>query len=248
METDPGFFIAAVIAAACVGLGKGGLPVIAMISVPILALFISPIAAAGLLLPVYLVSDVFGLWAYRHEFDRTVLKILLVALPIGVGVGWATARIVDEHIVTLLIGIVGAVFALNLLLRPNETGPKKEPRWLGGLFWGAMSGFTSFVSHSGGPPYQVWTLPLRLPKGVYVGTQVIAFAYVNALKLVPYAALGTLSVDNLKLAAFLAIPASLSVFAGVYLVRIIPEKAFFKVITWALLLVSLKLIYDGATS
>jgi uncharacterized membrane protein YfcA len=243
---DPAFLIAAVIAASCVGLGKGGLPVVAMLSVPILALFISPIAAAGLLLPVYIISDVFGLWAYRREFDRKVLIIMIVAMTLGVGLGWATARVVDEAVVTLVVGLIGASFALNLLLRRGATGPKKEPHWPGGLFWGTIAGFTSFVSHAGGPPYQVWTLPLRLTKAVFVGTQVIAFAYVNALKLIPYAALGQLSFDNLKFAALLSVPASASVFLGVYLVRIVPEALFFKVVTWALLGVSLKLIYDGA--
>ena len=68
------FWIIAVFAAVTVGLGKGGLPVIASLAVPSLSLFMSPIAAAGLLLPVYIVSDIFALFFYRKDFNVKVLK------------------------------------------------------------------------------------------------------------------------------------------------------------------------------
>jgi uncharacterized membrane protein YfcA len=41
------------------------------------------------------------------------------------------------------------------------------------------------------------------------------------------------------------VPATIAVFMGVKIITIIPEKVFFKIVTWALLLISLKLIYDG---
>jgi hypothetical protein len=110
-----------------------------------------------------------------------------------------------------------------------------------------MTGFTSFVSHAGAPPYQVYTLPLGMQKAVFAGTSTIAFAVINAVKLVPYYALGQLNPGNLKLAAVLAVPAAaLAVFAGVRLVNFMPEKLFFRLVTWALLAISLKLIWDGA--
>ena len=65
------------------------------------------------------------------------------------------------------------------------------------------------------------------------------------IKLVPYWALGQFSLKNLEVAAMLMPPAALAVFAGVKLTRMVPEKLFFQVITWALLIVSMKLIYDG---
>lgn len=56
---------------------------VAMLSVPLMSLYISPVMAAGLLLPIYIVSDVFGLYAYRHAFDRRVLAIMLPATTLG---------------------------------------------------------------------------------------------------------------------------------------------------------------------
>jgi uncharacterized membrane protein YfcA len=113
------------------------------------------------------------------------------------------------------------------------------------LFWGTISGFTSFVSHAGAPPYQMYVLPQRLDKMIFAGTSTILFAIVNAVKLVPYWALGQLSVDNLEIAALLFPFGIAATFAGVRLVRILPEVLFYRLVRTALLLISLKLVYDG---
>jgi uncharacterized membrane protein YfcA len=241
------FWIVAVISAALVGMSKGGLPVVGMLAVPVLALVMHPVAAAGLLLPVYVVSDMFGLYAYRHAFDRRVLAILAPAATLGVALGWATAAFVPERLVTGLIGLIGATFALRLILRRGPEAPAKQAVVAPGIFWGTLTGFTSFVSHAGAPPYQVYVLPLRLDKAVFAGTSTVLFAYVNAIKLIPYWALGTLTFRDLKVAAALMVPASLAVFLGVWLVRVLPEKLFFQLVTWALLAVSLRLLWEAAT-
>ncbi len=242
-----GFWVAAVAAAVCVGMGKGGLPMVGMLGVPVLSLVISPVTAAGLLLPIYVVSDIFGLYAYRHAFDRRVVAIMAAGMTIGVGIGWATARITPEAVVTGIVGLIGLVFALSLLLRPQGASAPRPAQVAPGLFWGAVTGFTSFVSHSGAPPYQVYTLPLGMPKAVFAGTATIAFAYVNAIKLVPYWALGQLSPANLSVAVWLAVPAAIAVFAGVRLVRVLPERLFFQLVTGSLLVLSLKLLWDAAS-
>lgn len=241
------FWVAALAAAVFVGAGKGGIPVVGMLGVPVLALAINPVTAAGLLLPVYVVSDMFGLYAYRREFDGRVLAILLPGAVVGIGVGWATASVVSEAAVTALIGVIGVVFALNLILRPKLDAVPKRAAVAPGLFWGAMTGFTSFVSHSGAPPYQVYTLPLKMTKTVFAGTSTIAFAVINAVKLIPYWALGQFSAENLHVAVLLMPAAALAVFAGVRLVRVLPEALFFKAVTWALLAISVKLVWDGVT-
>jgi hypothetical protein len=237
-----------VFAAFCVGLGKGGVPVITAMAVPMMSLIMSPITAAGLLLPVFIAADVLGLYAYRKVFHARVLKIMLAAMPIGVFLGWATSAYVSEAFVTLIIGVIGVSFALTMILRQQVTGPPVYPRLVPGVFWGAVSGFTSFVSHSGATPYQVYTLPLRMDKITFVGTVTIAFAYINIVKLIPYYALGQLDAGNMQAAAMLLLPAALGVICGVRLIRIVPEQVFFRVVIWALLILSTKLIWDGATA
>lgn len=244
---DTEFWILGCLAAALVGLSKGGLPVVGMLAVPVLALAISPVAAAGLLLPVYVASDLIGLYAYRKAFDHRVLAVLAPAAVMGIGLGWLTAASVPERLVTGIVGGIGVVFALSLLVGPKPEGSARAVRIGPGLFWGALTGYTSFVSHAGAPPYQVYVLPLRLEKTVFAGTTTVFFAFVNAVKLVPYWALGQLSAANLKAAAVLSLPAAAAVLAGVWLVRVLPERIFFRLVTWALLAVSLKHLWDAAT-
>ena len=239
------FWVVAVIAAVLTGIGKGGVPTVGALTVPVLSLVISPVAAAGLILPVYVVSDWFGLYAYRKAFDKRVLLITCVAMTIGVGIGWATARLIPESYVTVLVGLISVVFALNQLLRKPVTALSRRAEWGPGLFWCTIAGFTSFVSHNGGPPYQVYTLPLGLKKAVFAGTSTIAFTYINAIKLVPYFFLGQINLDSLEVGLWLAPPAAAAVFFGVWVVKRLPEKLFFQIVTWSLLLIGVELIWKG---
>ncbi|MBW6507027.1 MAG: sulfite exporter TauE/SafE family protein [Rhodobacteraceae bacterium] len=244
MELSVAGWALAGLAAILVGLSKGGLPVVSMLSVPLLAQVMSPVTAAGLLLPVYVVSDAFGVWAWRKSFNRRVLAIMAPAATIGVGLGWATASMVSERMVGGLVGLIGTLFALNAILRPRLS-TARDARIGPGIFWGTITGFTSFVSHSGGPPWQVYALPLGMDKLMFAGTSTILFAWVNAIKIVPYYALGQLSVENLQVAALLMVPASLAVLAGVRLTRVVPQALFFRVVVWALLAMSLKLMWQA---
>lgn len=238
-------WILAIIASIAIGLAKGGLAMVAIISVPILSLVMSPVQAAGLMLPVNILSDVGGLIAFRRNFDIRVLKTALPGAVAGIGIGWATAHIVPIWGVTLIVGLIGLIFALNALIRPDLGHGARQPSPVKGNFWGMLAGYTSFVSHSGAPPWQVYVQPLRLPALIYAGTTTWFFAICNWIKLIPYAALGQLSLPALKTAAVLTPIALLSVWVGLRLVKIMPQKLFYQFITWGLLIVSIRLIWQA---
>ena len=243
--TDLWFWILAGVATLFVGSSKGGLPLIGMLAVPLMALQISPVVAAGLLLPIYIISDMYGLWIYRKSFDLRNIYILVPAAAIGIGVGWATASITNEHVVTILVGLIGLAYCIDAVLKARRKLPPKPADVPRGLFWGSITGFTSFVSHAGAPPYQMYVLPQRLEKMVYAGTSTIIFAIINLLKLPPYWFLGQVNLDSLEIALKLAPIAITGAYIGFRLTKILPEKAFFRIVEVALFLVSMKLIYDG---
>ncbi|AUM73397.1 hypothetical protein CYR75_02970 [Paracoccus jeotgali] len=247
VELSQTSWLLAILAALAVGMAKGGLSMVGMISVPLLSLVMSPVTAAGVMLPVYIVSDIGGLIAFRRSFDRRVLAMLLPGAVTGIGLGWATAHLVNDAVVLLIVGLIGVGFALNALIRP-ALGHARSADLGRGSFWGAIAGYTSFVSHSGAPPYQVYVQPLRLNSTVYAGTTTVFFAIVNAVKLIPYAMLGQLNPDNLRLAAILCLPAIIGVVLGLKLLKIIPQELFYRLITVGLLIVSARLIWDGLTT
>ena len=85
--TFDSYFVLAGLAALLVGLSKGGLPTVGMLAVPLLSLFMSPVKAAVLLLPIYIISDVVSVWLYRKNFSAPNLKILIPAGVLGVCIG-----------------------------------------------------------------------------------------------------------------------------------------------------------------
>jgi uncharacterized membrane protein YfcA len=248
ISSEPLFFICAAFAAVFIGLSKGGVPMIGMLGVPVLALVIPPIRAAALLLPIYVVTDMFGLWAYRREFSGRNLAILVPAAVAGIGFGWATATLVSDDLVTLLVGVIGLTYCLNLWGKRHRNLPPRPADVPRGLFWGALTGFTSFVSHSGAPPYQMYVMPQRLSKLVFAGTSTILFAIINAVKLLPYWALGQLSLENLRTAALLFPIGIIATLLGVQIVKVISEETFFRLVTTGLFVVSAKLTFDGASA
>jgi uncharacterized membrane protein YfcA len=84
MQLDALFGLAA-LAAFLVGSSKGGLPAVGMLAVPVLSLRMSPVLAAGLLLPIFVVSDVAGLWLYRRSYSAANVRILVPAGMAGRG-------------------------------------------------------------------------------------------------------------------------------------------------------------------
>lgn len=226
-----------------VGIAKSGFAAgLAIIGVPAMSLIISPVQAAGILLPILVAMDVIALAVYRREAAWEHLYRLVPAACLGIAIGWALSSYVNEMLIRLIVGSVAVLFTLDYLfkLRPNHRPGKVAA---GGL--GILAGFTSFVSHAGAPPMQMYLLPQRLAVPVYAGTHAIFFAAVNGVKLIPYFALGQLSADNLTLSVALVPAACLGIALGIWLVRHISPEPFYRLAYLLVFLVGVKLIWDG---
>lgn len=242
---DSAYLPYAALGAVLVGLSKGGLPATGTLAVPLLSLVMSPIKAATLLLPIFVISDAVGVWLYRKNFSPWNLKVLIPAGVFGVFVGWLTASIISEKMVTLLIGVIGVVFCLNTWLRKKPQGLPTPSTLLPGLFWGSLSGFTSFISHAGAPPYQVYVLPQQLSKTVFAGTATLVFAAINLAKVLPYQNLRPYQMADLMDAVVLIPFAIGGTFLGAVLTKKIPDVLFFRLVQIGLFAISLKLIWSA---
>lgn len=248
---NPLFFATAVPAVALVGFSKGGFGgAMAVIGVPLMALAMPPVQAAAILLPILVLMDLAALWAWRGgRRDPLIFRNLLPGAILGVGIGWLMAAVVTEPMVKLIVGVIALGFVLRWLWLKYAGREKPHPHNLAsGLFWGTITGFTSFIAHSGGPPYQVYALPLKQDPKLYTATSVLFFAILNAVKLIPYFALGQLDTGNLEVSAALMPVAVVATFAGAAIVKRMRAEIFYP-ITYALVFfLSLKLIFDGAAA
>ena len=239
--------MAAVAAVLIAGVSKsgfgGGLGVLA---VPLMSLYMPPFQAAAIMLPILCLMDVINVWLYRKSWDRTNIKILLPAGLFGVLIGALTFRYLTEAHIRILIGSIAVVFAIHFFVRRNAVN-RSEPNIVKGSFWGAIAGFTSFGVHAGAPPINVYLLPQRLNKTIFVGTFVMLFAVINYVKLIPYALLGQLNTTNLATAAMLAPLAPLGSWLGIRLHHKINERLFYLICYLLLVVMGSKLLFDGIT-
>lgn len=244
--TEPISVVAiAMFAAFLVGMSKGGLPAVGALAVPILALAMAPIAAAALLLPIFVATDMIGLWLYRKLYSPRNLAILIPAGLFGVAIGWAIAAHISDLLVGMLVGLTGLAFCLRIWLAGNGPVTARPADLPGGLFWGTLAGFTSFVSHSGAPPFQMYVLPQKLGKLVFAGTSTITFAVINAAKIIPYWELNSFSRVDPKLALVVLPVGVAGTFVGAKLTRVIPDGLFFRIVQATLFIISLKLVGDA---
>lgn len=246
IEQTPIVLAAAALSSLLVGMSKGGVPTVGTLAVPLLALAMPPVAAAALLLPIFIASDIVAVHLYRRDYSARNLAILTPAALAGVALGWWLGARVSGAFIGLLVGATGIFFCANAWLFARRARPARRADVPRGVFWGALTGLTSFVSHSGGPTFQMYVLPQRLPKMAFAGTATILFAIVNAAKVVPYWQLGQFSGVAPSLALWLAVPALAGTLAGRWLTRAMPDRLFFRLVEIALFGVSLKLVWDYA--
>jgi uncharacterized membrane protein YfcA len=121
----------------------------------------------------------------------------------------------------------------------------RRPSAASGVFWGAMAGFTSMLAQAGAPPFQVHMLPQKLHKLTLVGTNMIFFALVNWMKVLPFFALGQFSTENLATSVLLLPFAIATNFLGIWLVRRTPTELFYKIAYVLMFVISAELMRSG---
>ncbi|MEM8855990.1 MAG: sulfite exporter TauE/SafE family protein [Pseudomonadota bacterium] len=225
------------------GLSKGGLSGIGMMSMPLLILVMPPAAAAGLMLPILMIQDAFSVWLYRGHWSWSNLRVLLPGAMMGIAIGFVLFATLPHKPLLGILGVITLSFAVHGLIR--RRAPAKTPRTGVGVFLGAVSGFTSTILHQGGPPFQIYLLPQKLARDTFVGTSVLFFAIVNAIKLPGFIWLGQLTREGVIVAAVSAPFALGMTFLGRALVsRIAPER-FYIIIYVLLAAVGVKLLVDA---
>ena len=245
MITDPLFYFFAVPAILIFGIAKGGFGnAIGVVAVPLMALAVSPLQAAAILLPILCVMDVFAIRKFWRQWDVTNIVIMLPAGCVGVLVGSLTFSYLNEGHVRLLIGLLALIFALNFWLK-SPGSIHKEPDYIKGTFWSVIGGFTSFGIHSGGPPVNIYLLPQKLHPKVFMGTCAMFFWITNYVKLIPYFILGQLDSQNLQTSLVLLPLAPIGVGFGYYLHTRVSTQKFYNIFNFFLIITGCKLTYDG---
>lgn len=234
-----------IVAALIIGVAKGGLASAAALAVPFLALFMNPVQAAALVLPVLLVTDLAALWLYRKDYSKRNVLILLPAMLLGIAIATVIVPYTPEPVLLAFTGLVGLWTVWRRWFGASPDGIQ-EAHVVPGLFWGAIAGVTTFITHSGAPPTQAYLLPQNLPRLIFAGTMAIVFAIGNFAKIPSYYALGLFEGLDWLLIAGLAVVGVLGTFLGRWLVKVLSDKVYMHVIELLLFALSATLLVKAA--
>ena len=252
MWNDPTFLAVAIPGVIFAGISKGGFGSgAAFAATPLLALVVDPGTALAVMLPLLMLIDLAVLRPYWRRWSWPDARLLILSGMPGVALAAALWRVAPADLFRVLIGLVSLGFVAWQMRgvfrgrsRPRgPAGPRPRLGW--GVLAGSVAGFTSFVSHAGGPPVAVYLLARGLPKTTYQATTVLTFWAINIAKAAAFAGLGLFTARTLAADLALAPFALLGAAIGVRAHRLVPERAFFA-ITYALLTVTgSKLIWDA---
>ncbi|MFT7410447.1 MAG: putative membrane protein YfcA [Oleispira sp.] len=229
---NPLFWGLAIAGVLLTGISKSGFAGGAgVIAVPLLSLVIPVPMAAALMLPLLIVMDAKSMQYYWQTVCWRELITIVPAALIGIVAGAYLLGELPSNLLQLLLGIFCIAFASWKRLTPLLG---RLPH--AGLIWSVISGLTSTLLHSGGPPINIYLATRRLPKRNWLATAAVFFAVMNIVKVIPYSLTGqwdsfaldpTLSAPSLLLIDIILLPFSLiGVWLGYRLHTKISEENF----------------------
>ncbi len=242
---DPWFYAAAIPAVLLMGISKSGFGAgFGSLAVPLMALVITVPQAAAVMMPLLFVMDIQGIAAFRKDFDKRLLRFLIPCGLVGTLIGTLLFKLISVQLVAGIVGIITLAFLAQRLLFPPSKDAPPPPRWLGAMLT-AVSGFTSFVAHAGGPPFNAYMIAQRLQPIVFTATAAYFFFFINLSKWIPYAWLGLLDLRNFATSLVLLPFAPLGVWIGVRIARKIQPALFYRIVYTGMFLTGCKLVWDG---
>ena len=192
------------------------------------ASIIDPVQAAAILLPILIVQDVVGVWAFRRSVDWLRARLDAAGRELGY-----RARLCVRGRVSAERGAGAGRSDLDRVRRLSSVGRARRRACrasavarLGGH--AVRRRFGLYQPDRACRPTAVPALGAarRLPRDVLVGTTAIFFAAVNWIKVPAYFALGQFSRANLLTTASAAAGGDRLDLAGVWLVRRVSAGAF----------------------
>jgi uncharacterized membrane protein YfcA len=237
------FSLIILVAAVFVGLVKGGLgPVAGALIVPLLSTSMPVTRAVGLTLPLLLVGDWIALPVYWRQWDARELRLLVPGGVIGVAMGLVLLTTLSDEMLRRVLGVFTLSVAGYKLASDSLTGLQYQPRRWHGVLAGWGSGFGSALANVGAPPITAYLLLRRLTPTIFIGTTVIFFLVMNALKFPLYLATNVIKMDQV-IGILWALPLiPVGVWAGKKFVEWIDPKKFERLMLIALILTGIALL------
>lgn len=206
------------------GFSKFSIGGLGLVILPLMMLAFPGPEALGVIVPLYLLTDLIAVMTYRTQANWTVLKRLLPFGALGVAVGTVVLGNIDPStFITILGTLIFALLGLSLWLDYHPL-PIFTNKYAAGIA-GTLCGFVGVVANAAGPLMGLFLLEQKMEKSAYIATRVWAFLLLNVLKIIGLLSLGLVNWQTLEASA-VGLPA---LFIGMFLghklfLRISPEQ------------------------
>jgi uncharacterized protein len=250
LPTDPLFYAIAIPAVLLTGISKSGFGgATGGLGVVLLAQTVSPAHAAAIMLPLLCFTDIFGVRAYWKTIDWALVKRMLPAAALGTVVGALFWARLSEPGLKVMLALIALGFPLHWWWKEWRNAPARTSAsshdGVRAFGWCSLAGFTSFVTHAGGPPLLAYLMPKQLHKSVQVGTMNFFFLAVNYIKVPQYFAVGQFNREVLWTALALAPFVPVGVWLGLKLHHALSPKAFSRICQVLMFLMGIKLAIEA---
>lgn len=220
-----------ILLAACamlVGMSKVGVPGVSMLVVPTLAIIFGGKASTGILLPMLMMADIFGVSYYHRHAEWKYLWKLLPWAAIGIGIALWVGEVVDDFWFKNIIAILVFVCIALMLWKDRRKGNNLFPdTWWFAASMGVLGGFATMIGNVAGPIFAIYLLAMHLPKNSFIGTGAWFFLILNFSKFPLHIFVWkTITWDTLTLDLLLLPGIAIGAFIGVKLVKRISDKLY----------------------
>lgn len=211
-----------------IGMSKVGIPGVSMIVVPALAFIFGAKQSTGVLLPILMMADLFGVAYYRRHANWHHLVKVIPWAVVGLFIAlWIGDMVNDEQFKDLIAILVFLSIGLMLWQDKRKDTNLFPDKWWFAALMGILGGFATMIGNVAGPVFAIYLLAMHLPKNSFIGTGAWFFLIINftkfPLQLFVWNNINTqtLLIDLVTLPAI-----AIGAFLGFKMVKIIPEHAY----------------------
>jgi uncharacterized protein len=211
-----------------IGMSKVGVPGVSMIVVPALAFIFGAKQSTGVLLPILMMADIFGVAYYRRHANWNHLIKVLPWAVVGLFIALWIGEIVNDKQFKNLIAILVFLSIGLMLWQDKRKGTQFFPdKWWFAASMGILGGFATMIGNVAGPVFAIYLLAMHLPKNSFIGTGAWFFMIINFSKFpLQLFVWNNINTDSLAI-DLVTLPAiALGAFIGFKVVKIIPEHTY----------------------
>jgi len=221
-------WIVIIICGMLIGMSKVGVPGVSMIVVPALAFIFGAKQSTGVLLPILMMADLFGVAYYRRHANWNHLVKVIPWAIIGLLLAlWVGEMVNDEQFKDLIAVLVFLSIGLMLWQDKRKETKLFPDKWWFAASMGILGGFATMIGNVAGPVFAIYLLAMHLPKNSFIGTSAWFFMIINFSKF-PLQMFVWNNINTSSLAIDLVtLPAiALGAFLGFKVVKVIPEHTY----------------------